>query len=461
MSVSVRLSRPAALTGGRVGTRARPSAGAAAAVLAGVGAGAVLGSTLVIVLPTAGGFGGVTTAAGTLTAMLGTYLSLVLIVLVARVPWLERDIGQDRLVAWHRRLAPAAIGLIAAHVVLTTAGYAQSAGISWWRQFVELTFNYPWMLPATVAFVAMLTLGLLSIRRVRSMMRYETWWVAHLYFYLAVALAFGHQLTAGSVFVSHPLLRSAWIGLYAAVGAVVLISRFGIPLYRGWRHQLRVAAVEHDVPGVVTVTMAGRHLDHLPVSGGQFFEWRFLTRDWWWQAHPYSLSAAPDGRSLRITVKNLGDQSGALAHGLRPGTRVLAEGPYGVFTSDRARRNAPLVALAAGVGIAPVHSLLADLPADTRDVTLIYRVVDLRPESVALRNEVATLMAQRGWHLHYLTGEIEDCTIDATRLLMLAPRLADADVFACGPAGFIDRVREAASQGGVPCDRFHHELFVF
>lgn len=460
MSVSVRLPRTSVAIG-RHRSRALPGAGSVAAVAAGIGAGAVVGSTLVIVLPTTGSSAGLITAGGTLTAMLGTYLSLVLLVLVARVPWLERDLGQDRLVAAHRRLAPVAVTLIVAHVVLTTAGYAQSAQIGWWTQFVELTFGYPWMLPATVAFVAMVSLALLSIRRVRSKMRYETWWVAHLYFYLAVALAFGHQITSGSIFMGHPMFRTSWIGLYVAMAGVVVISRFGLPLYRGWRHRLRVVSVEPDIPGVVTVTMAGQHLDRLHVAGGQFFEWRFLTRDWWWQAHPYSLSAAPDGRSLRITVKNLGDQSGALATRLRPGTRVLAEGPYGVFTADRARPGAPLVALAAGVGIAPLLSLLASLPADGRDVTLIYRVVDTDEGSVALRQEVTSLIATRGWHAHYLTGDIDECTIDAGRLLLLAPRLADADVFACGPAGFISRVRNAATDAGVPRERFHHELFVF
>ena len=53
---------------------------------------------------------------------------------------------------------------------------------------------------------------------------------------------------------------------------------------------------------------------------GQFFTWRFLTRDRWWEAHPFSLSAAPDGRRLRITVKGLGDYTTRAAR-IPPGTR--------------------------------------------------------------------------------------------------------------------------------------------
>ncbi|MDQ1249305.1 MAG: hypothetical protein QG597_3680, partial [Actinomycetota bacterium] len=181
---------------------------------------------------------------------------------------------------------------------------------------------------------------------------------------------------------------------------------------------------------------------------------------WWWQAHPYSLSAAPDGHRLRITVKNLGDQSGALAT-LRPGTRVLAEGPYGAFTAERARPGAPIVALAAGVGIAPLLSLLGSLPPNRSNVTLIYRVVSMAPGTIALQADVEALVARNGWTLRYLTGEIDECTMDAVRLSILAPDLPRADVFACGPRGFLDKAAEATKIAGVPAERFHDELFVF
>ena len=79
-------------------------------------------------------------------------------------------------------------------------------------------------------------------------------------------------------------------------------------------------------PGVVSIYLSGRRLDELEAQSGQFFLWRFLTRDRWWKAHPFSLSAAPTDRGLRITVKDLGDDSGSLSDpaqghaGVRRGT---------------------------------------------------------------------------------------------------------------------------------------------
>jgi len=71
--------------------------------------------------------GGPATALGRLAGLVGTYLMLIAVVLVARLPALERAIGQDRLVRWHRRLAPWPLFLIAAHGALITLGYAEAA----------------------------------------------------------------------------------------------------------------------------------------------------------------------------------------------------------------------------------------------------------------------------------------------------------------------------------------------
>lgn len=72
------------------------------------------------------------------------------------------------------------------------------------------------------------------------------------------------------------------------------------------------------------------------------------------RGHPYSLSAAPDGRRLRISVKALGDDSALLAE-LRRGTRVLLEGPYGRLSARAATRRR-VVLIGAGVGITPLRA---------------------------------------------------------------------------------------------------------
>ncbi|HET7901407.1 MAG TPA: ferredoxin reductase family protein [Candidatus Nanopelagicales bacterium] len=400
--------------------------------------------------------GGVALAAGTIAAMVGTYLCLVLLLLVARIPWIEREVGHDRLVSLHRRVAPYAILLILAHAVLTTLAYAQVAQTGFLAEVEQLVLHTAWMMPATVAFGLVMTLGLLSYRRIRERMTYETWWVAHLYFYVAVALAFGHQLELGPMFVDEPLQRAFWIGLYVVVAVAVVGGRLVLPLRFSLRHDLRVAAVVREADGVSSVYLSGIDLDQLQARGGQFFQWRFLTRDMWWQAHPYSLSAAPNPSWLRITVKGLGDHSRGL-HRLPVGTRVVAEGPYGVFHAA-ARHGDRVAAFAAGVGVAPVRAMLEDLPEGTA-VTIVYRVPD--SATAPLGGELEALVRERGWRLHYLQGPRRHHPMTVDYLRGLVPGLAESDVFVCGPDSFTERIVETVVAAGVPRTRIHHEAFAF
>jgi ferredoxin-NADP reductase len=291
-------------------------------------------------------------------------------------------------------------------------------------------------------------------------MRYETWWTIHLYTYLALALAFAHQLANGASFVGHPLTRALWAVLWAATAGTVLLYRFGLPVWRTVRHRLRVLEVRQEGPGVVSVICSGRHLERLAVSGGQFFQWRFLVRGFWWQAHPYSLSALPRPPYLRVTVKGLGDQADALAR-IPKGTRVAIEGPYGLFT-DHARQRGRVLLVAAGVGITPIRALLEDLPVHV-DVTVILR--GSRPEDLVLRDEVAALVRSRNSHgravLHEVIGPRQHVDLDPATLKRLVPDIRHRDLYVCGPEGFSDHVVHAARWLAVPEDRIHIEEFAF
>ncbi len=425
--------------------------------LAGLGLGVVVAIEL-LTRTAVSGPGALLTEAGRWTALVGTYASLLLLVLVARVPLLERSVGMDRLMSWHRKIGPIALLLIAAHVVLTTLGYASSTAVSWLAQMWDFATVYPWMLPAMAGFVLMLVGGFTSWRVARRRMKYETWWVTHLYFYLAIALAYLHQVLYGQQFVGHAWARYVWIGMYAVTVGLLLVYRVGAPIWQSLRMDLRVHAVERESADTVSVWIRGRGVDRFRLRGGQFFGFRFLTRDGWWQSHPYSVSAGSSPEFLRVTIKDLGDHSRSTAH-LQPGTRVVLEGPYGVFTADD-RRTDHVVLVAGGVGVTPVRAILDDLPPDV-EVDLLYRAP--KAEALVLRDELEAIAAVRGgsMRLRYLVGSRRDYPIDARTLQHLVPRVAGADVYACGPADLVTAVHEAATVLGVPDDRIHDEAFSF
>lgn len=392
-------------------------------------------------------------ATSVMAAVIGTYGTLILLLLVARLPVLERAYGQDRLVFWHKRLAPWALGLVLVHIVLVVASYAADLGTSWWAQLISLTVTTPWILPAVAGTLLLGLAGLTSWRKVRGKIRHETWWTIHLFTYVGILLAFAHQITSGGPFLAGPA-RALWIALYVAVFGMILWYRVLTPLGRGLWHGIRVQSVIRETPNVVSVVMTGRHIDQLAIAPGQFFSWRFDAPGLRYEAHPYSISGlSRDGR-IRITVKALGDASAALAT-IPAGTRVAIEGPYGALTPSRlsGRR---VVAVAGGVGIGPIVSLASGM-AGYVPLVVIYRAS--RRADLALTADLESLGRNPNVTIFELAGSRREYPMDAAMLYSLTGNLDDSDVVICGPVAFTEQVSTAARQLGARPESTHSETF--
>jgi Predicted ferric reductase len=433
------------------------SAAAGALAVIGLGALAVLGlwwqDTRFIY-----GWGDWLTNAGRITGLLVGYAVVVLLALMARVPWLEHRVGTDRLARWHAMGGRYTISLAAAHTLLIIWGYAVTAHTGVVGETGTLLTGYPDVLMATVALGLLLVVGVVSARAARRRFRYETWHFIHLYTYLAIALAFAHQFATGADFVNNPQARVLWSALYITVAALLIWYRLITPVARAVRHRLRVVGLRWESPTVLSVYVTGDRLPELRAAPGQFFRWRFLSRELWWAANPYSLSATPDAATLRITVKISGRHSAALAN-LHPGTAVLAEGPYGSFTALRRRRRQVLL-IGAGVGITPLRALFESLPAAPGELTLIYRAS--RPEDLVLLAELDQIATARGARVHYLVGDRRTDRRDrlgAEHLTRLVPQLAEHDVYVCGPEDLTAKLRAELHRAGVPRGNIHSESF--
>lgn len=434
-----------------------PRVADALAILAGVGLGLVValfihGETRTA-LASAGGW---QIAIGRFSGFTGTYLMLVMLILIARIPWLERTVGQDKLVRWHRKIGPWPLWLISIHVLFILIGYATQSKTGVLHQAWTFISSYPDILMAFVAYGLLLMAGLTSIKIARRRLKYETWWIVHLYFYLALAFAFAHQIKTGVSFITSPFNLHVWSGVWIATAVIVAVFRMGVPIYRNIRHQLRIASIREESPGVYSVICTGRHIERLAIAGGQFFLWRFLARDLWWHAHPYSLSALPRPPYIRFTVKALGDQSGAIEH-LKPGTRVLIEGPYGAFTRH-VRKSNKVALIGAGVGVTPLRALLEDLPRGV-DVSVIIRAST--EESLVHHDEITALVAERNGNYHALIGTRAEVQINSKLLRDLIPDVADRDIYLCGPESFNSSVSAAAERLGADSERIHYEVFSF
>jgi predicted ferric reductase len=405
---------------------------------------------------------------GRLTGLVSADLLLIQVFLMARVPWIERSFGQDRLARWHRIIGFTSFNLLVAHVVLATLGHAVSISPSGKLtnpidEFVILVRTYPGMPMALAGTVALILVVVTSLRAAQRRLRYESWHLLHLYAYIGAGLAVPHELWTGMDFAVSGWATAYWWTAYVVAAGSVVVFRLALPIRRTLRHRLVVDAVVPEGPGVVSIYLRGRRLGRLQMRAGQFCTWRFLSGPGWTRAHPYSISARPGRTWLRITVKDLGDGS-AGATRLRPGTRVAFEGPYGRLTYAL-RQQPRLTMIASGIGVTPLRALAEELRYEPGDATLIYRA--RTPEDLILRRELDALAHRRGLRVVYLPGRRAHDGAwapawhgdDDELLCRIVPDIAEHDLFICGPGEWMHAVEAAALRVGVPQQRLHLESF--
>jgi predicted ferric reductase len=407
--------------------------------------------------------GGVVTSLGIVAGLIGTDLILVMLVLAARIPLIDRVFGHDRAMATHRSLGKPAVYLLLAHAVLLIFGYGISAGLNPVAETVSL-WNVPDMPLAFIGLGLLLAVVVTSLVAVRRKFTYEFWYVIHLLSYAAVLTALPHQLSVGGMLAAGTGQRVYWVALYVVALGSIVAFRFIEPLVKSLQHQIRVTGVESLGSGVASIHMNGRKLKALGSSGGQYFIWRFWTGKTWWHSHPISLSATPTDTTARITVRALGDGTTRLGR-IPRGTRVSIEGPYGLFT-DAGRTSPKLAIVAAGIGITPVRALLEDSRVVPGETTILLR--GSHEGENFLWDEMEQLAHDRGARFYSSVGprarrahgwlSARDIARKVT-LRSIFPDLLNSDLYICGPQAWTDAVVADAKASGLPDHQIHTERF--
>jgi predicted ferric reductase len=388
--------------------------------------------------------------------LLSAYLALIQLLLLARLPFLEKLVGFDSLTIWHRRNGKVVLYLVLVHVVFITLGYSLLDKLSLPSEVSALLSSYPGMIAATVGTALLIVVAVSSFIVIRARLPYEAWYAVHLTAYASIALAWVHQVPTGNEFILRPVATAYWTALYVATWVFLIMFRLGQPLFRAFWHRMRVAEVTVEGPTVVSLRISGVRLDRLGVEAGQFFLWRFLSPGTWWESHPFSLSEAPDGNSFRITVKAAGNFTSRMS-AIPIGTLVVAEGPFGVFT-DSVRQRARVALIAGGIGITPVRSLAEKMSGD---VVIIYRAI--REEDIVFRAELDQLARERGLTLHYVIGHHAapqgERIMSPEHLRELVPDIVDRDIYICGPPGMARFLERNVLAAHVRRSHIHIERF--
>ena len=406
-----------------------------------------------------------------LAGLVSANLLLLQVLLMAKVPVFEHGFGRSGITRMHRLTGIWSFSLLLVHIALIVVAYALQDGVNLVVEAWDVVWNYPGVLLAALGVLALVLVMVTSARRARLRLRYESWHLLHLYAYLGVGLAIPHMLLTGSDFLSSGAATVYWCTLWSAAAASVLVFRLALPLWRSFRHGLRVVEVVADGSQGATVRMRGRDLHRLGARAGQHFVWWFRDGTGWSRGHPFSLSAAPTGDELQISARVVGDGTARLGR-LATGTRVLIEGPYGRMTG--ARRTAPrLLMLSAGAGVAPLVALLEAEPFAPGEAVLVTR--DRTPEESMRSDAIRRLVTERGLTHYTLTGhrartgaawlpEGYEGWSGSELLRYFAPgdepdAIAACDVYLCRPDAWMRAVRGDLRHAGVTQERIHSEHF--
>lgn len=232
---------------------------------------------------------------------------------------------------------------------------------------------------------------------------------------------------------------------------------------------LECAMIVPDVADTATFTFrapSGAWFDYQP---GQF-----ITLELPVQGGPiqrtYTLSSSPSRPlSISITAKAQPDSIGTrwmLDH-LKPGMRLRAYGPAGIFSFHR--HPAPkYLFISAGSGITPMMSMTtwAWDSGEMPDITFVHAA--RRPSEIIFRERLEQF-ANRvpGLKLRF-TVEAPDPfrawagyqgRLNQIMLGLMAPDYLEREVFCCGPEPFMQGVRDMLGALGYDMARYHQESF--
>lgn len=392
------------------------------------------------------------------TGVLALSLLVVTLVLPARLSSLVSSFGIERVLRQHRLVALAAVGLVAAHLVLVL--FTDPRGIA----ILNLAETTPAAWAGVLSAVALVASVTLALRRKRRQPRYEGWRLAHVALAAGVVIA-GWLHTWWLQHLTRDAVVRAWFILLSVVVVALALRRW---VWRPWRAHRRSYVVDQVVPvagDAHTLVVRAHGHGGLRFRPGQFAWMKIGSSSFVFEEHPFTIaSTAEQPHRKEFTIKALGDFSELLA-GLRPGRRIFLDGPYGRFTTEGLRSDG-FVFIAGGVGVTPMLSILRTL-ADRRDRRPHRLVVGARTvDELMLRDEIQRLRE----HLDLTLVEVLESPplnwpgaagmVDNHLLDQVLPsHVRHHDYFLCGPPPMVIAVGRLLRQRGIPVRRIHTEQF--
>ena len=222
-------------------------------------------------------------------------------------------------------------------------------------------------------------------------------------------------------------------------------------------------AVWDETPDVRTFLLTPDDDSRIAHDPGQFMTFRIDTPSGQVErCYTIASSGARDG-GIEITVKRQpGAASGLLHDTLIPGATIAAFGPSGRF-GPVAWPDPPYALFAAGSGVTPMLSMIRTAADRGIDLDAVFIQVAQTQGDMIAAADIAQLIQRLPnlTHIPMASRGAGAARLDADVLARLIPDLSQRSVLCCGPQSFMEMVRAAAQDAGVPDDRYGEESFDF
>jgi predicted ferric reductase len=399
-------------------------------------------------------------ATGRITGLIGGFILLTEILLMARLRWIDSWLGTYERNSWHRTLTATLITLTLTHTICLILAYAWTTKHSIPNQAWSMITTINGMTAATAATTILILAGLLSTTTIQHRTPYELWHTGlHTSLCAALFLAYSHQFAVGTTVIHPGPARWYWISLHILTISCLLWGRILRPAWFNARHDFHVTNITTETPGWTTIHIGGQHMEWVHAEVGQHLHCRFLTDQHWWQSHPFTITTPTNGKTLKIRAKNVGHYTQNLQH-LEPGTEVLLSEATGCTTASRRTTQKALI-IASDTGIAPIGPLLKELPTET--ILLYHTNTENNP--IPFHQELEHLTHERNTTITYITNPTTDHwpahTLSPAGIRELAPDITQRDVYVYGPRWLIKHTATTLRWLGVPRKQTHLESFEY
>lgn len=390
---------------------------------------------------------------GSLLGSTIAYLILTQFIVMSRVRPLERIFWYLNLVHFHKILGYIILGMMLIHPVLFIFFYSNILSQSGFES-LQLLLQTPRNIWWWVALLILLVTIVLTVHQIRKRLYYESWYFTHLLVYSALVFVGLHHFSRLSGYE----LYFRWV-LYGATILSVIYYRLLLPRITYHRHNRTITKITPDTATSNSFLISGKNISRLSIQGWQFIKIRVLTRGFWRQSHPFSLSRLPEPDSLRLTLKQVGNYTTNLAK-LPIGTKVLIDGPFGKFVNQVATTDKRLY-IAGGIGITPLIWLIQESLQAGHDTILLY--ANQKPDNVPLLDDIHKLKSQ--WlQLYQIFSREEVSWVDHGRITLhyIQDKIADytdRDIYICGPQAMIHDLSKGLKQSWFPRQQLHYEVF--